>query len=154
MIMLLCFTAVAWAQKNQQLVTVSGTVYDETDSTVPGASVFIKDRPGTGTVTDIDGNFKLNLGKNDVLVVSYLGYKPFEKMITGNESGLEVHLEIDANVLDEAVVVGLGTQRKISVVGAVTSVDVKDLKTPGTNIQNMLGGRVPGIITMLSLIHI
>ena len=150
MIMLLCFTAVAWAQNNRQLVTVSGTVSDETDSTVPGASVFIKDRPGTGTVTDIDGNFKLNLGKNDVLVVSYLGYKPFEKMITGNESGLEVHLEIDANVLDEAVVVGLGTQRKISVVGAVTSVDVKDLKTPGTNIQNMLGGRVPGIITMQS----
>ena len=52
------------------------------------------------------------------------------------------------NTLEETVVVGLGSQRKVSVVGAITNVDVKDLQTPATSIPNMLGGRVPGIISL------
>ena len=61
---------------------------------------------------------------------------------------LKVKLKPMENALDETVVVGLGSQRKVSLVGAVTTVDVKDLQVPATSIPNMLGGRVPGVISL------
>lgn len=61
---------------------------------------------------------------------------------------LQVNLRPSENTLDETVVVGLGSQRKVSLVGAVTTVDVKDLQVPATSIPNMLGGRVPGVISL------
>lgn len=148
LITIFCINGIALA--DNELVTVTGTVVDEQKEPLIGASVFVKDRPGTGTVTDIDGKFKINVNQNDVLVATYVGFNPFEKRITQSISDLVIELTSSENMLEEAVVVGLGTQKKISVVGAVTSVDPSQLQTPAINIQNMLGGRVPGVITMQS----
>lgn len=151
LIMFLCICAmVTWAQKGAAKIQVSGTVYDEIGETVPGASVFVKDNPSMGVATDIDGHFSLKVNKNDKIVVSFTGYEPYELLVTEPTSDLRVDLKVSSTMLDDVVVVGLGKQRKISVVGAVTSVDTKQLQSPATNIQNMLGGRVPGIITQLS----
>lgn len=131
-----------------QQLTVSGTVHDENGDPFPGVVVFAKDRPGGGTMTDIDGKFTIKVGKNDILVFSSIGYEKQEVAITQNQSDLQVQLETSSTMLQETVVVGLGRQRKISTVGAITAVDTKDLQVPATNIQNMLGGRVPGVISI------
>ena len=131
-----------------QDVTVTGTVYDELNDPFPGVVIQPKDRPGVGITTDIDGNFSIKVQKKDVLVVSCLGYTTQQFDADEVTGPLTIHMEPSSQMLDEAVVVGLGTQRKISVVGAVTSVNVDELQTPATNLQNMLGGRVPGVISI------
>ena len=131
-----------------QDVTVTGTVYDELKEPLPGVVIQPKDRPGLGVPTDIDGNFSIKAQKKDVLVVSCIGYTTMEFNVDEITGPLEVVMQPSSQMLDEAVVVGLGTQRKISVVGAVTSVEVDQLQTPATNLQNMLGGRVPGVISI------
>ncbi len=143
----ICCQLLVFAQ-NPATLTVTGTVYDNTNVSLPGATISVKDRPGTGAVTDADGRFSIKCQKNDVLVFSCIGFQSIEKLITTPESNIKVTLSTSDKALDEVVVVGLGTQRKVSVVGAVTSVDVGQLQTPSTNIQNMLGGRVPGIISI------
>ena len=147
-ILLACCQIAVFAQQAAKTFTVSGTVVDETDTPVPGASVYAKDRAGMGTATDVDGKFSLKVQKNDILVVSFLGYAPSETAITGPKNDLRIKLTPSEHQLEEAVVVGMGTQRKISVVGAVTNVNVKELQTPATNLANMLGGRIPGIISV------
>lgn len=103
---------------------------------------------GVGAVTDIDGKFSLKAQKNDVIVVSFLGYKQEEYLVTKSESNISIKLKQDSQVLEETVIVGMGTQRKVSVVGAITNVDIADIQTPATNINNMLGGRIPGVISL------
>ena len=131
-----------------QQLAVSGTVLDESGETFPGVVVFAKDRPGAGTTTDADGKFSIKVSKNDVLVFSFVGYEKQEIAITKEESDLVINMAIGTQMLQETVVVGLGRQRKISTVGAITAVNTKDLQVPATNIQNMLGGRVPGVISI------
>lgn len=149
-----CMFAQVQAQnknKQQTTVTVSGTVYDEFNEPIPGANVFLKDKPGTGAATDLDGKFSLKgVHMNDVLTISFLGYEKQNIRIDSklDLKNVQVRLEPSTNTLDETVVVGLGSQRKISMVGAVTTVDVKDLQVPATSIPNMLGGRVPGVISL------
>ncbi len=132
----------------QSSVTISGKVFDEKNETVPGANVYIKDKPGIGVVTDMDGVFKIKGNKNDFLVVSFIGYKNYEYQIAKNVADLEIHLEISSETIEETVVVGMGKQRKASVVGAVTSIEVKDLETPAASLNNVIGGKVPGIISV------
>lgn len=143
-ILLLCCQLTALAQQ----LTVSGTVVDETNDPFPGVVIYAKDRPGGGTATDVDGKFTIKVGKNDVLVFSCIGYNNQEIAISKSVSNLEVKMEVSSTMLEETVVVGLARQRKISTVGAITAVDTKDLQAPATNIQNMLGGRVPGVISI------
>ena len=130
--------------------TVSGVVYDETGETLPGASVYLKDRPGVGTATDINGKFSITTAKNDIIVVSVMGYNNFEYPVTRDVSNLEVKMVPSEQTLEEVTVVGLGTQRKVSVVGAITSVNVNELQVPATSIANMMGGRIPGVISLQS----
>jgi outer membrane receptor protein involved in Fe transport len=77
-----------------------------------------------------------------------LGYKQEEYLVTKSESNISIKLKQDSQVLEETVIVGMGTQRKVSVVGAITNVDIADIQTPATNINNMLGGRIPGVISL------
>ena len=150
---MLCFVCAGMQGQNKKEsgITVEGVVFDETDYPIPGANVYLKDRAGIGTVTDVDGKFSLKGAElNDVLVVSFLGYEKENIRIEEKTAvkSLKVKLKPMENALDETVVVGLGSQRKVSLVGAVTTVDVKDLQVPATSIPNMLGGRVPGVISL------
>lgn len=133
----------------QQTYNMAGTVYDEKGETLPGVSIFLKAKAMVGTATDIDGKFRIKASKGDVLVFSYIGYENQEYLVDAENQKIKVTLVPTATEIEEVVVTALGTQRKISVVGAVTSVEVKDIQTPATSITNMLGGRVAGIITTL-----
>lgn len=127
---------------------LSGIVRDVTGEPIIGASVFVK---GTkiGTITNVDGEFSLDVPANSTLMVSYIGFATREIPVK-NHSNLKITLDEDAaHNLNEVVVVGYGTQKKASVTGAIASVTTKDLvQTPQANISNMLVGKMPGLIAM------
>lgn len=129
--------------------TVSGVVMTEEGEPLVGVAIQYKNDPTKGMITDIDGNFVLNnVPANTTLIFSYIGYKDFSMVVTGNKTRQTIALKEDNNQTEEVVVVGRGTQRKISVVGAVTNVKANDLQVPAASVTNMLGGRVPGIIAV------
>lgn len=128
-----------------QQLTVRGKVLDESDLPLPGANVLVK---GTtiGTVTDMDGNFSIEAPSSEsTLVFSYLGYISQEFPV-GSQNSFEVRLSPDLSELDEVVVVGYGTQRKIETTGAIASVKSDELtQTPVANVAQGLQGRVSGV---------
>lgn len=128
----------------QQSKVVTGTVVDPTGMPVIGANIMIKGTTN-GTITDMDGNFSLEADKDAILVVSYIGFANQEIKV-GNQSKLSIALKEDAEALDELVVVGYGTQKKVNLTGAVTAVSGEDMaKRPVTNTTTMLQGQVPGL---------
>ena len=124
---------------------ISGKVTDENGEVLPGVNIVVK---GTtiGTVTDADGNYVLSV-PDDVttLVFTYVGYLAKEVAI-GARTVIDVALEADISSLSEVVVVGYGTQRKESVVGAMTSVKPSELNVPASNLTTALAGRLPGLV--------
>lgn len=133
----------------QSDVTVGGLVMSETGEALVGVTVVVKEVPGVGTVTDADGRFKLTgLKAGQTIIVSYIGFQKNEIKIAGTNEKLRISLKEDVSSLDELVVVGHSTQRKASVLGAISTIDVKELKVPATSVSNMLGARVPGIIAV------
>lgn len=145
---LLTLAMQAGAQTKTQPIVLKGTVIDPNNEPVVGATVYIKDKPGVGTTTNSEGGFTIPIDLYNTLVVSFLGFETFEQTIT-SPAALQVALKA-GNELEEVVVIGMGTQRKVSVTGAVTVVDTKTLELPATNIVNTLGGRVPGVISIQS----
>ena len=128
----------------QQSKVVTGTVVDPTGMPVIGANIMVKGTTN-GTITDMDGNFSLEANKDAILVVSYIGFANQEIKV-GNQSKLSIALKEDAEALDELVVVGYGTQKKVNLTGAVTAVSGEDMaKRPVTNTTTMLQGQVPGL---------
>lgn len=134
--------------KKGATLTISGVVYDDLKETLPSVNIYLKDRPGVGIVSDIDGNFTISANKNDIVVFSFLGYNNYEYVVTKDAKNVEIVLESSSHMLEEAVAVGMGTQRKVSVVGAISSVNVAELQVPATSMNNILGGRVPGVISV------
>ncbi|NVK53295.1 MAG: SusC/RagA family TonB-linked outer membrane protein [Flavobacteriaceae bacterium] len=140
---LLFFSASLGMQAQERMV--SGTVTDATGETLPGVSVLIK---GTqkGTETDFDGKYAIKVKQNSVLVFSFVGKKTVEKLV-GASSTINVTLEEGDNILEEVVIVGYGTARKItSVVGSITTVNSDELKEkPSPNMLDGLQGKVAGL---------
>ncbi len=124
--------------------TVRGTVVDETGEAVIGAGVVAN--PATGTITDLSGKFSLNVPSGTKqLVITYIGYKTKTVDIT-NENDLMITLQEDIQKLDEVVVVGYGTQRKVNLTGAIAAINSEDLiATKSQNVQNMLTGKASGV---------
>ncbi len=144
LICLFCFSFQVFAQNE---ITVTGTVLDEVGEPLIGATVVIKNQPGLGTVTDMDGNYKIKTGPNEILVISYIGYTPVEVPVQSRVK-IDVELTTSGSKIEEVTIVGAGVQRKVSVVGAITNVDVETLKVPTSNLSNALAGNVAGIIAM------
>lgn len=140
-IVALAICAVAFAQNR----TVSGTVSDKTGPVV-GAAVM---QPGTtnGQVTDVDGKFTLSIPQGDVtLDVSCLGYTSVSITVKASQDNISIVLEDDNMMLEETVVVGYGTQKKVNLTGAITSVGQDELKDRTShNLADMLQGSVPGL---------
>lgn len=144
------FLALA-AKAQDDSFEVKGTVLDETTGeTIIGATVTIQDKPGIGSVTDLDGHFSIKANKFDVLLISYMGYNSVAYRLEKKETDITIRMKESTSSVDEVVVVGMGTQRKISVAGAITTVKPTDLEKPATNIVNTLAGRVAGIIGVQS----
>lgn len=124
---------------------VIGDVIDATGEPLIGATVLLKGTQ-TGTVTDIDGQFKINAPQGGVLVISYVGYKTQEVKVTGDK--ITVTMQEDSEVLEEVVVVGYGTQKKATMTGSVTVVGAESLDNKGSlsSPVQALQGQVPGVI--------
>lgn len=132
------------AVTQQSSRTISGVVKDATGETIIGANVSVKGTT-TGTITDIDGKFSLNVPVGSTVKISYIGYKDFETVIS-NQTTLEVVLKVDSQTLDEVVVVGFGTQKKVNVTGAVSMVGSEVIESrPVQNVSQALQGVVPGL---------
>ncbi|WP_303397501.1 SusC/RagA family TonB-linked outer membrane protein [Zobellia uliginosa] len=128
-----------------QETTISGTITDSNGSPLPGASIVEKGTTN-GTESDFDGNFSIELsGQDSILVISYIGFISKE-MSSKGKSKFDIVLEESASYLDEVVVVGYGTQRKVDLTGAVSVVDVEaSNRQPSAQIAEQLQGRVSGV---------
>ena len=136
----------------QEQLNISGTVTDAAGEALIGVSVTVKDAKGLGTITNIDGKYNIKIQQYHTLVFSYIGYKPVSVLVKGDKKVIDVQMsEEKTNAIDEVVVTGLGTQKKLTVTGAITNVDVSQMKQfPSSNFTNALAGNVPGIIAMQS----
>jgi TonB-linked SusC/RagA family outer membrane protein len=130
-----------------QSVKVSGVITDKDNEPVPGATVSVKGTTN-GTASDGDGKYELNVPAKATLVFSFIGYKS-QEIVTGSGSNqvINVILEEESHELEEVSVVAYGTQRKVSIVGAITTVKTEDLKVGSvSSVSNALAGRVAGLI--------
>ena len=127
--------------------TLVGTVTDaETGETLIGVNIVLK---GTtqGTVTDMDGKFSIEVESDDELEVSYIGYKT-QVIDVGDLGVLNIKMQGDNEMLDEVVVVGAGTQKKVSITGAITTTEGMQLKTPSSSLTSSLAGKLAGVVAM------
>ena len=133
----------------QSDLTVGGMVMAENGEELIGVNISVKENASKGVITDIDGRFKITgITQGQTLVISYIGFLKQEIEIKSTDERMRIVLLEDVATMDEVVVVGRGTQRKISVTGSITNVEAASLKVPATSVPNMLGGRVPGIISV------
>lgn len=138
-----------FAQQNN--FTIEGIVYDEAGAALPGVTVYLKDNPGMGTITNIDGKFSIKVTRGNVVVFSFMGYEKVEYIVLEEKKDIKIQFSQAATVLEDVVISAFGTtQRKISSLAAVTSVEVSELQVPTTSISNLLGGRVAGLISTLN----
>ena len=127
-------------------IKVRGQVVDEQGEPLLGATIRIKNTSSTGTTTDLDGNFQLEVPGNAVLVISYVGYKEREVAVRGRSVLEPIQLQSDDFMLEQVVVVGYGTQKKSDLTGSVAVVDAEALKQVShSNISSMLEGKVAGV---------
>lgn len=132
----------------QQQKTIKGTVKDGTGESIIGANVIVKGST-VGVITDIDGNFTLSVPANATLQISYIGYLSQEIKV-GSQTTLNITLQEDSKTLDEVVVVGYGTQKKVNLTGSVSSVNFEDqvASRPVTNVSSALAGLSSGVQVM------
>lgn len=135
------------ANVQQESTTVTGIVLDDMGEPIIGATIKIKGQDTVGTITSIDGDFTLKgLKKGQTLVISYIGFQTQEVKYNGEKS-LKVTLKSDSKSLNEVVVVGYGTQKKVNMSGAVASINMDELteSRPVTNVSQALAGLAAGV---------
>lgn len=133
----------------QTTYLLEGVVRDETGQTLPGANVLVKGTTN-GTMTNSNGLFTINAKKNDVLVFSFVGYASVEHLVTGEQKDISIQLSPSTEQMEEVVVMGVGSKRRASQVSSISTVDVGQLQAPTTSVANLLGGKVAGVISMMS----
>ena len=128
-----------------QNVTVKGTVKDKTGETVIGASVVEKGNTGNGTITDIDGNFTINVPANATIVFSYVGMATQEVAVNG-KTKIDITMEDDAQALEEVVVIGYGSVKRKDLTGSVATVNSEVLEAvPVASAMEALTGKMAGV---------
>ena len=130
----------------QQTKKITGNVTNTAGEPIIGATVLEKGNTTNGTITDIDGNFTINLPANATLSISYIGYITQEIQV-GYQTSFKVVLKDDTKTLDEIIVVGYGSQKKANLTGAVSSVKMDEAlgDRPLLNAADALQGAVPGL---------
>jgi len=133
----------------QEQITVTGVITDAGKQPIPGVSISIANSPGLGTISDADGKYTIKMPPFQTLVFNYIGFKKQEVLIK-EQRILNITLqEMEASALDEVVITAAGAQKKISVTGAITTVNVEQLKAnPSTSMVDALAGVVPGVMAM------
>jgi TonB-linked SusC/RagA family outer membrane protein len=149
LLMLLGTTLNALAQGQ---LTVTGTVTDAKGEPLVGVNVTVKDNSNLGAITNVDGKYTIKAKEYQTLVFSYIGFSNVEVILKGSKNTYNIKMtEEKVNAVDEVVITGMGTRKKLTLTGAVTNVNVSDLKQYSTsNISNTLAGSVPGVIAYQS----
>ena len=138
--------AIMQGKEGPQKRTITGVITDAIEGTpVVGATIKIKGQ-SAGTISGLDGDFSLSVTSKDVLQISFVGYKTKEVQV-GDLGVLNIKLETDSELLNEIVVVGAGTQKKVSVTGAITSVKGLALASPTSSLTNSFAGKLAGVIS-------
>ena len=134
-----------------QQKTINGKVLDATGEPIIGANVLVKGTTN-GTITDIDGNFTLNVPTECVLQISYIGFNTQEIKVTSTTNDITVNLKEDSKTLEEVVVVGYGTQKKVNLSGSLSTINVSELteSRPITNVSHALAGLAAGVNVQMS----
>lgn len=135
------------AEQTSATRNVVGTVTDETGEPMISATVALKGDPSTVTVTNLDGEFSINIKRNlkkPTLLISYVGYETAEVPV-GDLGEVNIQLKPSANSLNEVVVVGSGTQKKVSVTGAIAAVKGEQLKMSSSTLTTNLAGKFAGV---------
>ena len=148
--LILCFVSIcaaltassAFAQDRN----VTGIILDETDTGIAGAYVVVKGET-RGAMTDDQGRFNISVSPSDVLVASFLGYMD-EEVTVGEQTNLTIKLIPQANELEEVVKVAYGTQRKASVIGSISTVDMTTLAQSQGNLSTSLAGKLAGVVAI------
>ena len=140
-VLLLLVTNVAWSQSR----TVTGKVTSQDDGTgIPGVNV-VEKGTNNGTVSDVDGNYSVNVSEGATLVFSFVGYSS-QEIAVGNQSSVDIALAADVTSLDEVVVVGYGTQQRKEITSSVVELTQKDFNRGNVNDPTqLLQGKVPGL---------
>lgn len=126
------------------MVQIKGRVTDERGDPIPGATVIIEGT-STGTATDVDGNFSLDAPEGAVILISFIGYQS-QRVTVSNQTSLSIVLQEDLSSLDEVVVVGYGTQKKVNLTGAVSTVTSQEIVNQPVGQTSMaLQGISPGV---------
>ncbi len=124
--------------------TISGTVTSQNGDPIPGASVKVKGK-SSGTQTDASGKFTIDANDNDVIEITSIGFLP-SQFTVGATLSYDVVLQDDLSELEQVVVVGYGTQKKVNLTGSVSQIGGAELtKRPAANVQNLLQGKVTGL---------
>ncbi len=147
LLIIICFSLSA----QEKTFTIAGTVYDEAGGALPGATIYIRDNISVGTTSDGDGKFSIKVSQGDVIVFTFVGYDKIEHLALEEKRDLQIRFKATSTELDEVIITSFGTtQRKISSLAAVSAVDVDQLQVPTTSVTNLLGGRMPGVISTLT----
>lgn len=126
-------------------IVVSGTVLDEAGNPMPGVSVAVRG-VSTMTVTDNAGRFKLIVqSQQAVIAFSFIGYETIEVPV-GTQTSMNVRMKLGSKSLNEVAVVGFGVQRKVSLVGAQSTIKPAEFKQPAADVSTMLAGRIAGVV--------
>lgn len=144
LLLLLTLTSLS-AQQAAKEVTIRGAVIDAGDEPVVGAHIMLEGSTSKGTVSDVDGKFSISAKVGDIFNVTSLGFDK-NQFSVNNRTEYTVRLTSEDVSLDEVVVVGYGTQRRVDLTGAVTTVSSDDMKsTVSSDLANSLTGRAPGV---------
>lgn len=136
-------------QSSNNQIQIDGILMDEHGEPLIGATVLLKDNPNVGVTTDVDGRFSFgNIPANSDIIFRYTGYEDLVRTFSKSESRLRIGLKVKTTLMNDVVITGRGTARKVSVTGSITTVEVDDLQVPNVSLTNMLAGRVPGIIAV------
>lgn len=149
-VLLLAFCAAISLNLSAQTMALTGTVKDSYGEPVIGASVVQKGEAKNGTITDLDGNFRISLPADATIIVSYIGMKTEEIAVKG-KSKLEIVLSDDAFVLDEVVAIGYATMRRGDLTGAISSVSAKEISAvPVASVAEAMTGKMAGVQVTLT----
>lgn len=129
---------------------IKGVVTDKNGEPIPGVNIIEKGNPTNGTITDVDGNYTLSVSGNSVLVASYIGYNRIEIQVK-DRSVVDITLSEDTQALEEVVVVGYSTQKKVNLTGSVSTVNFEEMSSrPVTDASQALSSASPGLQIMQS----
>jgi len=136
------------AAQQQEEFVISGTVSDE-GGTLPGVTIYVKNKPGTGTTSDINGKFLIRATKGSVVLFTFVGYEEVSYYVERSVTDLAITMKESATAIEEVVISALGAvERKATTTGALGTIDTRELQVPASSLANILSGRMGGFVTV------